>query len=212
MKKLDISELPGWPEEVIVAYCETSEEVDPSVLTSQEQEEFDAFVNPNRKSEYLIGRALFRFLVKESGLNPEQVELLKEEKGKPYAKLDDEIIYVSFSHSQKLVMCAVSRKYDIGIDVESEERHIKDGVVKRILNEDEWKVIGYENLLKLWTIKEAAVKCSGLGLQTKLKNLSIRKKNNNRFLIRFNNDVSAEICSFNVLNHQISLAYQSIHS
>ena len=209
---MDVSEITGWPDGVLLAYSEFSEVLSPDILNQGERDEYESFTNGKRKAEYLLGRGLFKFLLNELSIDPSAVEIYKEEKGKPFAVLNDEVLQLSFTHSPEMVMCALSRRYRIGLDVESIQRRMNEKVVQRILNEDEWQVIGHENPLKLWTIKEAALKCSGHGLQTNLKNLSIVSKNNNCYFIRFNNEINYEICSFKALNHQIALAYQSIHS
>lgn len=212
MEKIDTSQIKNWPEEVMLAISEIRQDLSPDILSQKERKRFKSFINPQRRAEFLLARYLFRFLLKESGINPEGVELFKESRGKPYAKVGDELINVSFTHSPTLVMCAISMKTRIGLDTESLEREINERVVKRILNEKEWEIIGQEDPLKLWTIKEAALKCSGTGLQTNLKNLMIYKKEKNRYMLRFNNDINYEICSFNLSGHQIALAYQSIIS
>ncbi|MEX2363923.1 MAG: 4'-phosphopantetheinyl transferase superfamily protein, partial [Balneolaceae bacterium] len=160
MKKIDTSRINNWPEGVLLAVSEIHNDVSPEILSSREMEEYDSFANSRRKNEYLIGRYLFQFLLKDWNINPKEVELFKEEKGKPYALHGGELINVSFTHSPDLVMCAISRERKIGIDTESSKRSIDQRVVKRILNEKEWEVIGHEDPLKLWTIKEAALKCS----------------------------------------------------
>ncbi|MEX0721497.1 MAG: 4'-phosphopantetheinyl transferase superfamily protein [Balneolaceae bacterium] len=210
MEKIDTTQIKNWPEGVVLAVSELKQDLSPDILSAEEKQEFDSFLNFKRKAEYLLARYLFRFLLNELGINPAEVELLKEEKGKPYAIYGDELINVSFTHSPELVLCAVSKEKRIGLDIESVDRVINKRVIKRILNEKEWKIIGQEDPLRLWTIKEAALKCAGTGLQTNLLNLNIYKKEKNRYSIRFNDDITYEICSFKQSGHQVALAYQSI--
>lgn len=212
MQKLDVSGIKDWPDDVLAAYCDINEEIDPNVLSQKQRKKYDSFTNEKRKIEFLLGRSLLNQLLIEIKIDPSSVEVCREEKGKPYAVVDGTILQLSFSHSAQIVMCALSQKYRIGIDIESADRKINKKTIGRILSEKEWKVIGYENPIKLWTIKEAALKCSGVGLQSNIKDLKITKRNNNSCLLRFNNEIKYEICSFRTIDHQIALAYQSIHS
>lgn len=209
MNILDTSDLEFWPREVAIAYSRHLPDVSPAILSSNDRMEFQTFTNAQRKIEFLTGRYLFQRLLPRFNLQPEHVQMYKEEKGKPYALAGDTLVNLSFSHSQDIVACAVSLKYRIGLDVESFKRQINNGVLARILDEQEWDVIGRDEPLRLWTIKEAVLKCSGHGLQTVMRNLAIRKYSSNHYLLRFNDENRYEICSFNALNHQIALAYQS---
>lgn len=211
MEKLDTSNVDYWPDGVILGSAEITGDIPLSVLTEKERVEFEGFISLKRKAEFLSARHLFHFLLGEINLQMHEVELFKEDKGKPYAKSLDKIIHVSFSHSPNRVFCALSPSHIIGVDVEAVDRKINPEVVKRILNENEWNQIGSEVPVKLWTIKEAAVKCLGTGLRTNLQELTIIKKEKNRFSVRFNNEKLFEICSFQQSDHQIALAYQSKH-
>lgn len=212
MNILDTSDLEFWPREVAFAYSRYLHDVPLAILSLNDRQEYDTFTNSQRKIEFLTGRYLFHSLLPQFNIQPENVEMHKEEKGKPYALAGNTLINLSFSHSQDIVACAVSLKYRIGLDVESHKRQINNGVMARILDEKEWDVIGRDEPLRLWTIKEAALKCSGHGLQTVMRNLAIRKYSSNHYLLRFNDENRYEICSFTALNHQIALAYQSTYN
>lgn len=208
---MDTSHIEGWPKDVVLGVTEITKSEDIGILSENELEEFNSFTNPSRKAEYLSARSLFRFLLAELKLADEGIELLKEEGGKPFARNLDEMIHVSFSHSPKKVFCAISKKKEVGLDVELSNRKINQAVAARILNEHELDEVGKENPVQLWTIKEAAVKCLGTGLRTNLSDLTIQKNKKNRFSVRFNNEKLFEICSFRQSDHQIALAYQSKH-
>ncbi len=189
-----------------MGYAPINEGLSPSILTQKERAEWQGFTNESRKKEYLAARHLFRFLLAQGDLNP-NFELNKEALGKPYAQFQSEILNVSFSHSKELVMCAISPQCDIGLDIEWSRRQVNERLVKRFLSENEWKVFGEENPIKLWTMKEAAVKCLGTGLRTNLIDLELHKVEENKFSVIINDDKSFQICSFQLLDHQISIAY-----
>ena len=214
MQKIDTSNIENWPGKVILGVVEIEEGYSIKILSAREKEEYAGFSNDKRKAEYLSARHLFHSLAEslnDEGLE-KRVELHKEDSGKPFAKFGEEIIYTSFSHSPSKVFCAISDTFDIGLDVELSNREVNDAVVNRILNDEEHHLAEEEEPIRLWTIKEAAVKCLGTGLRTNLDDLTIQKNEKNRFSVRFNNDKMFEICSFRQTDHQIALAYQSKNS
>ncbi len=70
--------------------------------------------------------------------------------------------YVSFSHSEELVAVAVSEK-PVGIDIQK-HRRIREGLFGKAFSVDEQKYVGIDEgrFFKLWTAKEAYVKCFGV--------------------------------------------------
>ncbi len=211
MKTLDTSYLNKWPDDVVLGETGIEEAHSTDILSPPELEEFQGFTNPRRKGEYLSVRHFFYRLLNEKNIGFDQVSLTKEKLGKPFAQIGDRRVYVSFSHSQEKVYCAVSLANDIGLDAEHLQRNVGDKVVKRMLNKHEWSELSEEDPLRLWTIKEAVVKCMGTGLRTNMHELSIQKNKEDEFSVKFNNDKLFEICSFKETDHQIALAYHSEH-
>ena len=209
MQIIDTQQIEFWPEEIILGCSRIKDDLSDDLLGETELKKYQAFHHPKRKSEYLTARYLFNFLVDRSALDLSQVQLLKHQDGKPFFELAGEQAFVSFSHTPSHVFCAISESLDLGIDAEQVQREVNPKVLKRILSTQEQAQLSKEEPIKLWTIKEAAVKCLGTGLRTNLNEVQIHKKEKNRFSVRFNNEYLFEICSFRQLNHQIALAYQS---
>ncbi len=206
MELLNTSSRTDFPDHVIIGFSEIRSGLSNELLSENEGEEWKKFTNQQRKDEYLSARYLFKEMLTASGLSS-QFEIRKHPLGKPYAQNGNETLFVSFSHSKNHVFCAISESTDIGIDTEWLDRKVDQRIVKRILGETEWDVFSEEDPILLWTIKEAAVKCLGTGLRTNLKELEIQKKNHIQFLVRINDEKTFQICSFQELNHQISIAY-----
>ncbi len=72
--------------------------------------------------------------------------------------------YFSISHTENLVVCAVSDK-PIGIDIEKVMPY-SDKLAKRITNDAEYNYINKngEKLTEIWTLKEAIIKRDGKGI------------------------------------------------
>lgn len=209
MKKIDTTSIPFWPDKVVLGSADIRSDYSKHILSAADRDEVENFSNPNRKAEFVSARHLFQHLLTELNMLPEEVSLEKEKTGKPFATYKGNRINVSFSHSPGKVYCAISSTLNIGLDVEYHDREINERVIQRILNEKERETLGREKPVRLWTIKEAAVKCLGTGLRTNLNEMVIRKKEKNHFSVIFNNDKMFEICSFRLTDHQIALAYQS---
>ena len=206
MKLVDTDIVEYWPAEVLLGVAHISEHLAVDLLSDEELKAFNGFTHNARKNEFLSARHLFWFLLEQAEIKPEQVTLRKEESGKPFGEYQGKKIYVSFSHSPEKVFCAISTKTDIGLDVEPVGRNVNQRLLKRILNEAEWETLQHEPLLKLWTIKEAAVKNLGTGLRTNLNELTI-KQQGKQYIVEFNDNKRFDICSFRHSQHQITLAF-----
>lgn len=124
---------------------------------------------------YLILKAALRDEYGVTGT----LEFEYEEKGKPYISGHSDI-HFNISHCKNGVAVAVADA-PVGIDIECIER-IDLKVAPRVCNEEEYKMIMNSKdpkleFCKLWTIKEAIVKQSGLGISTNLKNIISRNFN-----------------------------------
>lgn len=108
------------------------------------------YTNEKVKSEDFIRKALFLYSGKTG------FEIKRTENGKPYT----DGIYFSLSHTDSLVICAVSDK-NVGVDAEK-LRHIGNGerIVKRFLGKCE-KNLTDEAFLCMWTQFESKVKFFG---------------------------------------------------
>lgn len=101
--------------------------------------------------------------------------ILFTQKGKPY--FENNPFFFSISHSNNLVVCAIS-DYEIGIDVEM-INSFNPKLINRICSPDEKQYISdsTENFYKVWTAKEAYSKLIGLGISMGLKNIKVDVQN-----------------------------------
>ena len=112
------------------------------------------------------GRALLQAMYTEK-FGKTMPEILVTERGKPY--FADGCVHFSISHTKKYVFCAMSEN-PIGIDAEAQDRDIRLELADKILSPSEKVRFEAEKnkreaLLRFWVLKEAAAKCTGMGLQ-----------------------------------------------
>ena len=93
------------------------------------------------------------------------------EHGKP-AIVGHPEIFFNFSHCKEAVLCAISEQ-PVGVDVES-VRSFNDSLVHYTMNEDEIREIETAEdravaFIRLWTMKEAALKLEGTGICKDMK-------------------------------------------
>jgi len=108
-------------------------------------------------------------------------DLLYSASGRPYF---NNSIDFNISHSGGYVICAITKKGRLGIDVEK-IRNIKIFDFKRYMNTDEWESINNSShpekaFFSYWTLKESVMKANGKGMSIPLKDVII--KNNKAHL------------------------------
>ncbi len=79
-------------------------------------------------------------------------------------------IYFNISHSKGVVILAVSKDNDVGVDIEY-IRPLEDKFKQYVCNEDEYLFSknNDERFYEIWTNKESLLKCLGSGITSKLK-------------------------------------------
>lgn len=93
----------------------------------------------------------------------------KAPRGKPYFPGSN--IYFSITHTKTTVFCAIADT-EVGIDAEDLNRKVSPNLAQKILSPMEYAQYELlpeeeqnEALLRFWVLKEAAAKCSGMGLR-----------------------------------------------
>ena len=115
---------------------------------------------------HAVGRVLLRRLYEQYTGAP-MPQILETERGKPY--FADSPVRFSISHTKDRVFCVLSHK-NVGMDAERMDRKIDLRLAQKILSPGEmerWQKQEdkHSALLRLWVLKEAYAKLTGLGLQ-----------------------------------------------
>lgn len=169
-------------DDVVVLYAAIDQDFAPPApqsiagLTPEECDRLNRFRNVGDRARFLAGRALLGYGLRLL-FDIKRGELVAGPYGKPrLAGPADADIDFNLSHSGRLVACAFARGIIVGLDVET-----SDGDAGMVAAACPLLATGErahlmrlpppqqrEAFFRLWTLKEAAVKATGLGLQLPL--------------------------------------------
>ncbi|KAK9196723.1 hypothetical protein WN943_004854 [Citrus x changshan-huyou] len=154
------------------------------LLSPREKENLDHMQGDQFKKSALLARVLVRTTIARyqtnCQVNPRSLKFKKTIYGKPEVDWENgdkwcpPPLHFNISHTSSLVACGVTVNVPIGIDVEEKQRRLKNKILafaKRYFSPDEVKLltaisdpeIQRQELIKLWTLKEAYVKAVGRG-------------------------------------------------
>ena len=134
---------------------------------SDRQKEYLDSLNSTKRKQSLCARALLARILNYYNIPVCLSSLNSKNNGKPY--LIGSRLFVSFTHSNQYVGCAISDA-SVGIDIEK-IKDVKDKVILRVCNEEEITYIsskGISAFFEIWTFKEAYIKA----FDKKLNNMS----------------------------------------
>lgn len=129
----------------------------------------DRFVNGEAVKLCILADHCLKEAVREYGGIPGEIAYAPN--GKPY--MDGADFEINISHSGRFAAAAVS-EFPVGIDIE-DKRRVKMNSARVFATENELKYIGDspERLLRIWTHKEAFLKCTGEGIRGNLRDTEI---------------------------------------
>ncbi|MEZ4630556.1 MAG: 4'-phosphopantetheinyl transferase superfamily protein [Deinococcales bacterium] len=149
-------------------------------LTQEEQQRAERFYFVELRERFTSARAALRLVLGEFlGVLPWQLELLQNPKGKPY--IADRALDFNLSHSQDVAMIAFSRLGAVGVDVEylRPQEHLL-ALAQRVCSSAELMELHTLNpqqqllaFYRMWTRKEAFIKCLGGSIAGELKAISV---------------------------------------
>lgn len=130
-----------------------------------------------RKESTIAFSLLQQVLREEYGIE-DSIEFDYLEHGKPVLKGRPDIFF-NISHCREAVACIVGDT-EVGVDIERKGRY-KEILAKHVLNELELGELESSDdkdaeFTRLWTQKEALVKCLGVGVSSDMKNVLVENK------------------------------------
>lgn len=162
-------------------------------------------------SQSITGTMLIKKIASQC-MDVSRIDVFTQKYEKPKAFVGNHEVSVSFSHTQDALAAAVSDKYNVGLDMECKGREVHRRLAERMKHFDEPDVLYSENeWIRIWTLKEAALKMIGTGLRKPMNSLLIQQTDDFLFSVRFDDGKHAEICSFPNHDHWISICYRHLH-
>ncbi|ALO45898.1 4'-phosphopantetheinyl transferase family protein [Pseudohongiella spirulinae] len=150
-----------------------------SVLSSEELTRCQSHRLPKGQRVFLLTRIVLRELLSHHypDIQPTQWIFSRSANGKPIVGNPNLNISFNLSHAGSMIALAFAENVSIGVDIEHCEREVDvDGLSGRFFSEAEHKLLmslpvpaRQQRFLTLWTMKEAVVKASGLGLAKALR-------------------------------------------
>ena len=150
-----------------------------SLMTEEKQEKVSRYKDLTRRKCSVAGEKLVKeYIGNALNVDPETLVIVTDKNGKPY--IENGPIRFNISHCENVLACAFSEK-EIGIDIEK-IKPIPLNVLKRFFSEKEQEfVLGktqnydfsvdyntpeiLERFYKIYTLKEAICKKSGVGIK-----------------------------------------------
>lgn len=153
-------------------HAERIDEYARTFLSDAEQEHRSGYRIRESAERYVVTRTLVRSVL---GLHlrmpPREIEMSRTDTGKPIVAYG---VHFNLSHSGDLILLAVSRTHDVGVDVERKREVGKvDALARRWLSDPEksdveamrQRGMSYSDaFLRIWSLKEARLKALGVGI------------------------------------------------
>lgn len=151
-----------------------------SRMPAYRRDKIDSFKPARSKLLSLGAGILLDSAMNDTGIA--DYEISEGSKGKPYVKGRDDVFF-NISHSGEWAALAVSDR-EVGIDIQK-VNVFKESLINHVFSEEEQQ-LAQENgstdmfYTRMWTMKEAVMKHSGLGISLEAKNIAL-KFSNGRF-------------------------------
>ncbi|MGQ0635857.1 MAG: 4'-phosphopantetheinyl transferase family protein [Planctomycetaceae bacterium] len=154
------------------------------LLDETERVRSERFLSDDAREQFVVGRRLLRTtLSRYAPIRPEEWRFEFNSQGKPAIAESHQLGWLSFnlSHTSGMVLCAISRECEVGVDVEPRHTRCDLQIARRFFTPSESTAImeaAEETraglFAQFWTLKEAVIKARGLGLSMPLSSFEIR--------------------------------------
>jgi 4'-phosphopantetheinyl transferase len=138
----------------------------------------DSFRKSSAFKFHFIGEQLLAYgLLHEKGVNYKCEDTAVNAWGKPSLIYHPDIFY-NISHSEDCTVCAITDKFDVGIDVEmvrdfsmyAANKVCSKEELDRILSKDDPN----REFFRYWTLKESYIKFVGMGISYPMKSIAFK--------------------------------------
>ncbi|MCB9655119.1 MAG: 4'-phosphopantetheinyl transferase superfamily protein [Deltaproteobacteria bacterium] len=154
-------------------------------LTAEERTRLARFRVEKPRFAFLMGRATLRSVLGQHlQVDGRRIVLRENAYGRPELADKNTRLFFNLSHTSGLLALALSRDYEIGVDVECRLRSTDtDAIAEHVFAPDELAELRHfddpserhRHFFKLWTLKEAYIKARGMGLALPLKDMAFTR-------------------------------------
>ncbi|TEW55972.1 4'-phosphopantetheinyl transferase superfamily protein [Psychromonas sp. RZ22] len=144
-----------------------------SVLSHSEAEKLAQYKNKSAQHTALVTRSISRIILANyTQLSASEISFVRNQHGKPELEKNINNVQFNLSHNHHLIVMAVCVNDDIGCDIESPLRKVNiEPITRRYFSKQEHKQLielndekKQQRFFELWTLKEAFVKATGVGI------------------------------------------------
>lgn len=155
-----------------------------ALLTDDDERQMSRFYFKHHKRQFLFTRALVRSCLSlYHDVRPDEWCFEKNTYEKPHVAGPDcsAAVHFNISHANGLIICGLSRKFHIGVDVEDSQRNTQTPFKRLSSYFSDREIKALERLpgdartqrfFDIWTLKESYIKARGGGLSIPLKKFS----------------------------------------
>lgn len=182
------------------------------VLNDAEQRRAASFKFDQHRHLYIVAHVFLRKVLSyHAGIAMQHWQFYQNSHGKPYIENTPfQSIQFNLSHTQGMIVCAINKKYAVGVDVEW-PRPLKymESMSRRHYTAHEYTDLFSRNtadkqlhrFYTYWTLKESLVKALGCGLSMPLKKIGLIQSTTGHWMLEnallFNNRLIGKDCLFN---------------
>lgn len=150
-----------------------------SKVPLERKQKIDSYKFQKDKILSLGSWQLFYSVLKNKGINLNDINICYKENHKPYIFPDINLCF-NLSHSGEYAICSISKK-EVGCDIEKIS-NINMGFAKRFFTQAEYDFLAAEEneaerkkkFYRLWTLKESFMKITGYGAKLPLKAFNVK--------------------------------------
>ena len=172
------------------------------IISKNEKNKAHEFQHLDDRLSFTKCRSVLRStLSKWLNCNPNEINIIHRENGKPYLEHSKGIEF-NITHTKGLAAIAFSIDSEIGIDVENLNREINlEQIAKKVFTTSEQSLIDSNNqndkkrtFYRLWTSKESYLKATGLGLRVDPRKISVDPpiENKKHGTLKYENDLKSD--------------------
>lgn len=153
------------------------------LLNADDRAALEKLQSPTARASATAARMLLRLALSAIAgrrVAPRGWEFARDDRGKPFVVGNGSGIDFSVSHTDDVVMVAAAHSMNVGIDVETVDQMIEDGVIDQFCHATERQALDGLNIerrrrlfLEFWTQKEAYTKMLGVGHSLEFRTFSV---------------------------------------